>query len=97
MLSLLKGLEVISWAKAISDWIVTLNPHFENIPLIWLLFLQHFEECFADTTHQKVAFQELNKLKLNQMNIDTQIIKFKELVGRAGFNLNTEENAYQFL
>jgi hypothetical protein len=61
---------------------------------VWYLFLQHFEDRFADTTCQEVARQELNKLKLNQMNIDAHIAKFEELVGRAGFDLNTEEKAY---
>jgi hypothetical protein len=96
-LSLLKGPEVASWAKSISEWINALDPTFKNIPLVWLLFLQCFEEQFADTTCQEVACQELNKLKLNQMNINAHIAKFEELIGRAGFVLNTEENAYQFL
>jgi hypothetical protein len=96
-LSLLKGPEVASWAKSIGDWIDQLDPIFENIPIVWLLFLQHFEERFADTMRQEVARQELDKLKLSQMNIDAHITKFKELVGWAGFDLNTEENAYQFL
>jgi hypothetical protein len=47
--------------------------------------------------HQEVACQELNKLKLNWMNIDAHIAKFEELVGRARFDLNMEENTYQFL
>jgi hypothetical protein len=47
--------------------------------------------------HQEVAHQELDKLKLNQMNIDAHIAKFEELIGRAGFDLNTEENVYRFL
>jgi hypothetical protein len=97
MLSLLKGPEVASWAKAIGEWIDHLDPVFENIPIVWHLFLQRFEDCFADTTCQEVARQELDKLKLSQMNIDAHIAKFEELVGRAGFDLNTEENAYQFL
>jgi hypothetical protein len=96
-LSLLKGPEVASWAKSISDWIDGLDPMFENIPLVWLLFLQCFEDRFANTTRQEVAHQELDKLKLNQMNIDAHIAKFEELVGRAGFDLNTEENPYRFL
>jgi hypothetical protein len=97
MLSLLKGPEVTSWAKAISEWIDCLDPVFENIPIVWYLFLQRFEDRFANTTCQEVARQELDKLKLSQMNIDTHITKFEELVGRAGFDLNTEENAYRFL
>jgi hypothetical protein len=96
-LSLLKGPKVTSWAKAIGEWIDRLDPMFENIPIVWYLFLQHFEDRFADTTHQEVARQELNKLKLSQMNIDTHIAKFEELIGWAGFDLNTEENTYRFL
>jgi hypothetical protein len=51
----------------------------------------------VNTMHQEVACQELNKLKLSQMNIDAHIAKYEELIGRAGFDLNMEENAYRFL
>jgi hypothetical protein len=39
-LSLLKGPKVASWAKSIGEWIDSLNPVTENIPLVWTIFLQ---------------------------------------------------------
>jgi hypothetical protein len=46
---------------------------------------------------QEVARKELNTLKLVGMNINAHIARFEELVNKAGFNLNAEENMYRFL
>jgi hypothetical protein len=82
--TLIQGEAVEGFAREQGD-IYDGDPH--KIHDMWIKFLQAFEHCFLDTRRDAKAQESIEKLTLEDGNIDLYIQNFKSLVHKAQYNL----------
>jgi hypothetical protein len=88
---------VAAWVHDMGTWIDSLDPVNDDIQEVWTMFIQEFNDHFADSQLQQRARINLNKCKMRFPNIDQYISDFEELVRQAGYTIGNEETIGFFL
>jgi hypothetical protein len=91
----MKGDKVSGWTRAMGKMLDTL-PQDQNVPLLWVFFLQEFEVQYLNTAREDQAQAEITKHKLKDNDIDAYIAKFEELARQVGYMLGSPESIQLF-
>jgi hypothetical protein len=78
MLTLIKGPDTAGWTQDMGDFLDGLGPT-NNIPDLWMQFLEEFRQQFQDTQKGDQAQAQLEGLCMQFLEINTYITKFEEL------------------
>src|SRR5712672_528797 len=95
-LTLIQGLLVAEWTRAIGAWLDTLQS-VDDIPAVWDQFLAEFSNQYQDTQRQQCARAELKALRLKWPEIDQYANNFERLMRVAGYNLANLETIEFFI
>ncbi len=96
-LTYIKGEQVAGWVRDFGKFLDTLDPVYDDGPIIWDHFLNAFQERFQDLTKENWARNELEKLQLKLPLIDEYTSKFEELAWQAGYLAGNPETCQLFL
>jgi len=96
-LTLMQGEKVEGWASDIGEVLDDLNPATDNIPALWMVFLEEFQKQYLDTQSADRARAELENLTMKVPYIDEYISKFEELCRKSGYLTSNAEVTYMFL
>jgi Retrotransposon gag protein len=83
-LTLFNGQEVVAWVWDMGAWIDSLDQVNDNIPEVWKVFTQEFNDHFSDSQQQQRACLELNKCRMRFPDVDQYISDFEDLVRQLG-------------
>ena len=92
-LSLLSGSKVVGWVKQQHDWLdkIKADPHgcllFYGLD-IWQVLEAKFKKAFIDYVAREKAHDNLQKLKMQEGNIDQYVVDFQFLESQAEININ---------
>jgi Retrotransposon gag protein/Zinc knuckle len=78
-------------------WIDSLDPVNDDIQEVWDMFMQEFNDHFADLQLQQRARLELDRCKMHFPDVDQYILDFKGLVHQAGYTIGNEETIGFFM
>jgi hypothetical protein len=95
-LVLIKGLDMVGWTHDMGDFLDGLGP-VDNIPDLWIQFLEEFRQQFQDTQKEDRACAQLEGLRMYFPEINTYIIKFKELARQARYTAGNLETMHMFI
>jgi hypothetical protein len=96
-LSLIKGDKVDLWVRNMLNSLRRLHPIQHNVPAVWNFFEREFCDKFTDSTGELHARNQLEGLKFKYPNINGHIAKFKDLIVKANYNLDSQEAINLFL
>jgi len=96
-LTYIKGEQVAGWVQDFGEFLDTLDPVYDDGPIVWEHFLDSFRERFQDSTKENRARNDLEKLQLKLPLIDEYTSKFKELARQAGYQAGNPETRQLFL
>ncbi len=96
-LTYIKGEQVAGWVRDFGEFLDTLDPLYDDGPIVWEHFLDSFRERFQDSTKENRARNELEKLQLKLPFIDEFTSKFEELARQAGYLAGNPETRQLFL
>src|SRR5258708_18009063 len=69
-LTYIKGEQVAGWVQDFGEFLDTLDPLYDDGPIVWDHFLDSFRERFQDSTKENWARNDLEKLQLKIPLID---------------------------
>jgi hypothetical protein len=96
MLTLIKGADTAGWTRDMGTMLDGLTP-VDNIPELWMQFLDEFGQQFQDTQKEDRARAQLENLQMKFPEIDTYIAKFEELARQAGYTMGNPEMVHTFV
>src|SRR5216684_6746689 len=96
-LTYIKGEQVAGWVRDFGEFLDTLDPLYDDGPIVWEHFLDSFREWFQDSTKENRARNELERLQLKLPLIDEYTSKFEELARQAGYLAGNPETRQLFL
>src|SRR5258708_6121063 len=96
-LTYIKGEQVAGWVQDFGEFLDTLDPLYDDGPIVWEHFLDSFRERFQDSTKENRARNDLEKLQLKLPLIDEYTSKFEELARQAGYLAGNPETRQLFL
>src|SRR5258708_11404753 len=96
-LTYIKGEQVAGWVRDFGEFLDTLDPQYNDGPIVWEHFLDSFCERFQDSTKENRARNDLEKLQLKLPFIDEYTSKFEELARQAGYQAGNPETRQLFL
>ena len=96
-LTYIKGEQVAGWVRDFGEFLDTLDPQYDDGPIVWEHFLDSFRERFQDSTKENRARNDLEKLQLRLPLIDEYTSKFEELARQAGYQAGNPETRQLFL
>ena len=96
-LTYIKGEQVAGWVRDFGEFLDTLDPLYDDGPIVWEHFLDSFRERFQDSTKENRARNELERLQLRLPLIDEYTSKFEELARQAGYLAGNPETRQLFL
>src|SRR5258708_17551537 len=96
-LTYIKGEQVAGWVRDFGEFLDTLDPQYDDGPIVWEHFLDSFRERFQDSTKENRARNDLEKLQLKLPFIDEYTSKFEELARQAGYLAGNPETRQLFL
>ena len=92
-LSLLFGSKVVRWVEQQHDWLdkIEADPHgyllFYGLD-IWQVLEAKFKKAFIDYVAREKAHDNLQKLKMQEGNINQNVVDFQFLASQAEININ---------
>src|SRR5712672_351553 len=95
-LTLIQGLLVAEWTRAIGAWLDTLQS-VDDIPAVWDQFLVEFSNQYQDTQRQQCTRAELKALYLKWPEINQYANNFERLTHVAGYNVANLETIEFFI
>jgi hypothetical protein len=95
-LTCMKGPEVATWTRDIGGMLDQLDPAVDNIPALWVQFLNEFQAQYQDSQRAERARKKLSTLRMTFPNIDQYISEFEELCHLAGFTSGNAETLQMF-
>jgi hypothetical protein len=96
-LTLFQGQQMAAWVRDMGTWIDSLDPVNDNIQEVWDMFVQEFNDHFADLQLQQRARLELNRCKMRFPDVDQYISDFEDLVCQASYTIGNEETIGFFM
>src|SRR5258707_11669435 len=84
-LTYIKGEQVAGWVRDFGEFLDTLDPQYDDGPIVWEHFLDFFRARFQDSTKENRARNDLEKLQLRLPLIDEYTSKVEELARQAGY------------
>jgi hypothetical protein len=72
-------------------WIDSLDPANDDVHEVWTMFVQEFNDHFADSQLQQRARLELDRCKMHFPDVDQYISDFEDLVRQASYTVGNEE------
>jgi len=97
VLTLMQGDKVVDWANNMGQALDELDPATDNIPILWMTFLEEFQEQYLDTQAVDRAWAELKNLTMKMPYIDEYISKFEDLCRKSNYMMGNVEVTYMFL
>jgi hypothetical protein len=85
-LTLIKGADTAGWTQDMGTFLDGLDLA-DNILELWMQFLVKFGQQFQDTQREDWARVQLEGLRMNFLEINMYIMKFKELAWQAGYTM----------
>jgi hypothetical protein len=95
-LMLIKGPDMAGWTRDMGNFLDRLRP-VDNIPDLWMQFLEEFRQQFQDTQKKDRVHMQLEGLRMKFPEIDTYITKFEELARQAGYTAGNPETMHTFV
>src|SRR5260370_1223891 len=96
-LTYIKGKQVAGWVQDFGEFLDTLDPLYDDGPIVWEHFLDSFKERFQDSTKENRARNDLKKLQLRLPLIDEYTSRFEELARQAGYQAGNPKTRQLFL
>jgi hypothetical protein len=96
-LTFIKGLTVDKWALNQGDWVDRLDPLIEDVPDIWIHFLNKFRNQFQDTQAKERACLQIESMKMKWPDIDQYIQDFERVAQKAEYPLTAPATVRYFL
>src|SRR5258708_4355296 len=96
-LTYIKGEQVAGWVRDFGEFLDTLDPLYDDGPIVWEHFLDSFRKRFQDSTKENRARNDLEKLQLKLPLIDEYTSRFEELARQAGNQVGNPETHQLFL
>jgi hypothetical protein len=96
MLMLIKGADTTGWTCDMGDFLDMLDLG-DNIPELWMQFLEEFGQQFQDMQKGDHARAQLEGLCMKFLDIDMYIAKFEELARQAGYIIGNAETLHTFV
>ena len=97
MLTHMKGPKVANWVKTIGETIESMDRMVDNIPKVWMQFLNTFNAQFQDSTKKEKAKTQLKNLRMKGNLIDKYVSDFEKLVRMAAYTTESPETMMMFL
>jgi hypothetical protein len=93
---LIKGPDTAGWTWDMGDFLDTLDPG-DNIPDLWMQFLDKFKQQFQDMQKGDRAHAQLEGLRMHFLEINTYIAKFEELARQVGYTAGNSKTIHMFV
>ena len=93
----MKGPKAANWVKTMGETIEGLDPLVDNIPVVWMTFLDMFNAQYQDSTKEEKARAQLKNLKMKGNLIDEYVSDFEELVRMVGYATGSAKTMSMFL
>ena len=99
-LGFLKGDVVDDWVNVQHNWIneqhAPTDPNTNNVqvpstdPIYWTHFITEFNQAFVDSAEKQNASTELHHIRMQGIDLDSYVARFKTLAAKARYGLNEE-------
>ena len=99
-LGFLKGDVVDDWVDVQHNWInqkrAPTDPNTNHVqvpstdPIFWTHFITEFNQAFADSAEKQNASTELHRIRMQGVDLDSYVARFKTLAAKAGYGLDEE-------
>jgi hypothetical protein len=97
VLTFIKGLTVDEWALNQGDWVDRLDPLLEDVPDVWVHFLNEFRNQFQDTQAEERARLQIENMKMKWPDVDQYIQDFERVARKAEYLLTAPATVRYFL
>ena len=99
-LGFLKGDVVDDWVDVQHNWInqkhAPTDPNTNHVqvpstnPIFWTHFITEFNQAFANSAEKQNASTELHRIRMQGVDLDSYVARFKTLAAKAGYGLDEE-------
>jgi hypothetical protein len=96
-LTFIKGPTVDEWALNQGDWVDRLDPLIEDVPDVWIHFLNEFRNQFQDTQAKERACLQIENMKMKWPDVDQYIQDFERVARKAEYPLTAPVTVRYFL
>jgi hypothetical protein len=96
-LTFIKGPTVDKWALNQGDWVDQLDPLIEDVPDVWIHFLNEFRNQFQDTQAKERARLQIENMKMKWPEVDQYIQDFERVARKAEYPLTAPATVRYFL
>jgi hypothetical protein len=96
-LTFIKGPTVDEWALNQGDWVDRLDPLLEDVPDVWIHFLNEFWNQFQDTQAEERARLQIESMKMKWPDVDQYIQDFERVARKAEYPLTAPATVRYFL
>jgi Retrotransposon gag protein len=96
-LTLFQGQQTAAWVQDMGAWVDSLDPANDDVQEVWTMFVQEFNDHFADSQLQQRVRLKLDQCKIHFPNVDQYILDFEDLVQQASYTIGDEETIGFFL
>jgi hypothetical protein len=97
VLTFIKGPTVDEWALNQGDWVDRLDPLLEDVPDVWVHFLNEFQNQFQDTQAEERARLQIENIKMKWPDVDQYIQDFERVARKAEYPLTAPATVRYFL
>jgi hypothetical protein len=97
VLTFIKGPTVDKWALNQGDWVDRLDPLLEDVPDVWIHFLNEFRNQFQDMQAEERARLQIESMKMKWPDIDQYIQDFERVAQKAEYPLTAPATVRYFL
>jgi hypothetical protein len=97
VLTFIKGPTVDEWALNQGDWVDRLDPLLEDVPDVWIHFLNEFRNQFQDTQAEEQARLQIENMKMKWPDVDQYIQDFERVARKAEYPLTAPATVRYFL
>jgi hypothetical protein len=96
-LTFIKGPTVDEWALNQGDWVDRLDPLIEDVPDVWIHFLNEFRNQFQDTQAEEQARLQIENMKMKWPEVDQYVQDFERVARKAEYPLTAPATVRYFL
>jgi hypothetical protein len=97
VLTFIKGPTVDEWALNQGDWVDRLDPLLEDVPDVWIHFLNEFRNQFQNTQAEERARLQIENMKMKWPDVDQYIQDFERIARKAEYLLTAPATVRYFL
>ena len=93
----MNGEEVEGWVQDMGVVLDAVNPTRDNVPLLWIQFLQEFRSQYSDSQAAYKASIKLENLRMQGTNINQYVSDFEGLCHKADYQSDQPRTIFMFL